>query len=201
MVQTYKLEQLIHESIESNENPLISRSKIKDFEKFSRYALNLAMLSEAQSATQTKSIMRQLALPSASFSTKREQGAKKLMITAYFGGAGGVEFSGNTKGYGGLTVPVGFEYSRGFAKGSASFMLSPLDFGHPVNQNINGGGNAPIFKDILSPGAYLMYGFKTVPVSMGMGCSYGPSLTSSDRRSRGRCFALLATDMPLFSFY
>lgn len=79
-------------------------------------------------------------------------------------------------------------------------MLAPVDFAHPVNQNINNkAGNSGQLKDILAPGAYLSHGFRDWPIVAGIGYNYGPALTESDRTSRGRCFAFVGLDMPLFN--
>lgn len=201
VIQMFKLDELIRESLREKENALIPATAIKEYERFSQYALSLATLTEAQSPAQTKSIMRQLALPSVSFAAKRVPDSRKLMLSAYFAGAGGLEFSGRSRGYGGLTVPVGFEYSLGRRSGSWSLMLAPVDLGHAVNQNINGRGNSAQAKDLLTPGAYLSYGVKNLPILMGFGYSYGPALTDPGRQNRGRGFAFIGTDMPLFNLF
>lgn len=200
-VQMFKLDELIRDSIAAGENPLIAAS-VKEYDRFSRYALSLATLSTAESPDQAKAVLRQLAVPPVSYAIKREVNANKVMITAYFGAAGGQEFiNGSSKGFGGLTVPLGLEYTRGYQKGSVSLLLAPLDFAHPVNQIVNARGSSAEFKDIFAPGAYLAYGFPDIPLLVGIGYSHGPSLTGDQQGNRGRGLAFVAMDLPLLNLY
>ena len=125
------------------------------------------------------------------------------MISAYFGAQGGVESTTNDggKGFGGLTVPVGFEYSYGLNNGSVSVMLAPFDFAHPVNQIINNSEGSADFKDIFNPGLYISYGFKKLPLLVGTGYSRGPSITEVQEGNNGRYFLFIGLDMPLFNLY
>jgi hypothetical protein len=202
VVQMYKLDELIRDSIKSGENPLIAAAAAKEYDRFSRYALSLATLSEAESVGQAKAVLRQLALPPVSFTAKREVGANKVTISAYFGASGGVEVVDRaSKGFGGLAVPLGLEYSRGLRNGSAGVMFAPLDFAHPINQVINARGSSAEFKDIFAPGVYLTYGFRELPLLLGAGYSRGPSLTATQGGNRGRGFMFLGMDLPLLNLY
>jgi len=210
VIRMFQIAQLIGESVDSND-PLVDKD---EYASFSRYAISFALLSEAKSADQVTAIMEQLALPPVSFFMKRKQGAHPFLITAYFAGAGGLEFDKRPKGYGGLTVPVGLEYSRGVAShvgcpalkkaldGSWSVMLAPVDFAHPANENINNAsGNTAQLKDIVSPGVYLSHGLKDWPVVVGLGYNYGPAVTQSQQSSRGRGFLFLGLDLPLYPLF
>lgn len=202
VVQMFKLDELIRDSIQSGENPLIAASAVREYDRFSRYALSLATLSEAESTTQAKAVLRQLALPPVNFAAKREHAANKVLISAYFGVGGGLEFlNRSTKGFGGLSVPVGLEYTRGLRRGSVSFMLAPLDFAHPINQIINSKGSSAEFKDIFAPGIYMGYGVEKLPIMLGVGYSQGPSLTTLQGGNRGRTFIFLGMDLPLLNLY
>ncbi len=206
VARMFQVFQLIDNSLNSD-HPLLPQ---EDYDRISRYGLSLAILSDAKSPDQAMSVMEQLALPSTSFLAKRKGGANSLFLTAYFAGASGGEIARQSKGYGGLTVPVGLELSHGLAQNhiwgllqkdsSISLMLAPVDFGYPVNQDINNYGGTAKWKDILAPGAYLSYGLKNYPVVFGVGYSYGPSLVGSDGIERSRCFAFIGLDMPLWSF-
>lgn len=202
VVQMFRLDQLIRRSADAGDNPLISKSELKEYEQFSRYALSLATLSDSQSVSQAKSVMSQLAIAPVSFSVKRDPGVNKLMLSAYFGAAGGIEYSGKSRGYGGLTVPVGLEYTKGLPDqyGSLSLMFAPLDLANPVNQNINKRAATAEFKDIFSPGVYLSYGFKELPLICGVGYSHGPSLTVAGG-NRGRGLLFIGLDMPLIKLF
>lgn len=164
-VQMFKLDQLIRQSIKSGNNPLISEKNPVDYERYSRYALSFAALSEAESSEQVQSIMQQLTIPPVNFGIKRHRGANMFLITAYFGLTGGMESTGteHRSGYGGLSVPVGFEYSHGLSEGVLSVMIAPLDFAQPVNKILNDEENSAQWKDIFNPGVYLSYGFKKYP--------------------------------------
>ena len=203
VVQVFKLDQLIRTSIESGENPFIDKSELREYNEFSRYALSFAVLSEAESKDQVKAVVQQLLLPPVSFAIKREPGARTFMITAYFGMQGGVEKVNNkdSKYFGGLFVPVGFEFSCGLKNGCISLMVAPFDFANPVNQIINSDEGVAEFKDILNPGAYLSYGFKRIPLVLGAGYSKGQALTAKADGYHDRYLAFLALDMPLYNLF
>jgi hypothetical protein len=203
VVQMFKLDQLIRTSIKSNENPLISVSDMQEYNRFSHYALSFATLSEAKSSGQVKAVMKQLTLPPVSFAVKREPHARKFLVTAYFGMQGGLEFSSNQgdRGFGGLAVPVGFEYSYGLKKDVVSVMLAPFDFAHPINKILNSSEGSAELKDIFNPGIYLSYGFKKIPLVVGTGYSRGKSLTEEGGKNDGRILVFIGLDMPLFNLY
>ncbi|MFH1521510.1 MAG: hypothetical protein ABIF18_00975 [archaeon] len=202
VVQMFKLDQLIRESIKNGENPLVSFSDMKEYNRFSNYALSFAVLSEAQSPGQVKSVMKQLTMPSVSFNVKREPDANKFMVNAYFGVQSGIESTVNdrVKGLGGLTVPVGFEYSHGLKNGGAfSVMLAPFDFANPVNKLLNNSKGSAVLKDIINPAIYISHGFKGVPVLWGGGISHGPSITGVQEGNTWKFFMFVGLDMPLLN--
>lgn len=207
VVQVFLLDQLIRESIQANKNPLLPADDFNKYDRFNEYALSFALLTEAQSSEQVKAIMQELTLPPVSFAVKRQRGGRKTMLTAYFGMQGGVESPDNElkKEFGGLSVPVGLEYSYGlnndFLDGAFSIMVAPLDFAHPINQIINNQEAAVEFQDIFNPGIYLSFGFARVPVVLGVGYSRGPTVTQIEQANSGRYFGFIALDMPLFNFY
>lgn len=197
-----QLSAIVQESINNHENQFISAVGQGEFDRFSRYALGLAMISDAKTSDQVKAVMGQLALPPSSFAVKRERGKDNFMVTAYFGGVGGVEFAHHSQGFGGLAVPMGVEYSKGTSKaGAVSLLLAPIDFGYPANQVINRQSGTATWRDILIPGAYLTYGVKDLPIVVGGGCSYGPAVTGTSGVNRGRCQVFLGTDMPLLGLF
>jgi hypothetical protein len=195
-----QLDQLIRDEIANENNPLKSITDMQEYNRFSKYALSFAMLSEPKDSIQVKAVLKQLALPPVSFGVKREPDVKKVMITAYFGAQAGTENGG--KGYGGLTVPVGVEYSYGLRNGGVvSMMLAPFDFAHPVNQIISKNTDNSTLKDIVSPGIYFAYGFKKYPLIVGAGVSRGTSLTQLHEENSVMYFVFVGMDMPLFGFY
>lgn len=205
VLQMHRLDVLIRFSIDQGENPLVNARNMEEYDRFVRYALSFAMLSEAESVDQVKSVMSQLTLPPVSFAQKRKTGLRTFMITAYFGIHGGVETlpGGEQNGFGGLTVPVGFEYNWGMKSGVVSLMLAPLEFAHPVNRLLNSEEGEARLKDIVNPGVYLSYGLKKLPIVMGVNYSRGTSLTggTDPEENRERYGLFFAMDMPLFNLY
>ncbi len=80
-------------------------------------------------------------------------------------------------------------------------MLAPFDFANPVNKIINNSSGAADFKDILNPGAYISYGWKKLPLLIGVGYSRGPSITEIQESNNRRYFLFFGLDMPLFNLY
>lgn len=196
----FQLDQLIRDKIVNDANPLKTITDLHEYNRFSKYALSFAMLSETKDPQQAKAIMQQLAMPPVSFGAKREPDAKKFMITAYFGAQAGTE--SGVGGYGGLTVPIGVEYSKGLRNGGVvSVMLAPFDFAHPVNQIIKNNAGTSSFNDIVNPGIYVSYGIKKYPLIWGAGISRGASLSQVQVGNNWQYFIFFGTDMPLFSFY
>lgn len=155
----FQIDQLIREEIASDANPLKTITDLHEYNRFSKYALSFAMLSDTEDPAQAKAIMQQLAMPPVSFGIKREPDNKKLMITAYFGLQAGAQSGAG--GFGGIMAPVGVEYSSGLKNGGVvSVMLAPFDFAHPVNQIINNNNGASTFNEIVNPGVYVSYGIK-----------------------------------------
>jgi len=201
VVQMFRLDQLIRKSIASGDNFVVV-SSTREYNHFSRYALGLATLSEAESPEQVKSVLTQLALPPVSYAVKREIGVNRFMISSYFGVSGGVEsVRGPEKGYAGLSVPVGLEYTHGWRRGCTGVMLSPVDFAQPVNHIINSQESSAEFKDIFAPGIYFTHGLPNQPIVVGFGYSYGPALTKVDEGNRGRGFLFIGLDLPLFNLH
>jgi hypothetical protein len=64
------------------------------------------------------------------------------------------------------------------------------------------------FQNVLAPGAYLIHGFKGVPVSLGVGAQYGPQVrkiadlgSEQELLSLWSARVLIAVDIPLFNLY
>ena len=208
LLKVIKTERVISDGVASNEvNPLNTSLDSREYQDFRRYALFFAQISEAESSSQVKALLKEVTLPPVSFGLKRKPEEYHLMITAYLGYAAGYEatpsdYEGDDyKGYSGVLAPVGFEYSYGRRHGdSFSVMLAPFDFGHPVNLKLEGKEESVDWSDIVNPGVYLAYGVKELPLTVGVGYSRGRAIRT-ESPSEDRAFLFFAFDMPLFNLY
>lgn len=196
-------ERLIREAIETGINPLGLSLQTKEYQRFRRYILLFAQLSDADSPEQVKAVLKEVTLPSVSFGMKREPQESHLMISAYLEYAAGVESATNQsdKSFSGVIGPLGIEYSYGLRSGnSLSVMFAPFDFGHPINLELQGKDESVEINDIITPGIYFTYGLRKKPLAIGIGYSRGRGIrTESD--SEDRILLFFAFDMPLFSIY
>lgn len=171
-----------------------------DFQRLSRSIMFFANISDSPSPDAVKAILTAYTLPPVSYYTKREHGYH-VNLTAYLGLAWGSnvgdvpEPDESTS----LFAPAGIELSKGLGNGtSLSIMISPFDFGYPVNQRLNGNDSDAKVEDILAPSITASYGFKGLPFTVGGGYQQGryvPSLSESENR----WLVFVAFDMPLFN--
>ncbi|MBN1632691.1 MAG: hypothetical protein JW917_00825 [Ignavibacteria bacterium] len=107
----------------------------------------------------------------------------------------------------GLTAPIGLELSKGFKNwGNLSLFVPILDIGAIVDFELNNDSTETTtnfkIENIFSPGAYLIYGLPSIPVSFGGGFQFSPQLGKitlegaeiGPRKLRWNVF--LAFDMP-----
>ena len=182
------------------EEQLEANQKLK---KVKHYAMFIAQLADADNADSVEDILKEYTLPVSSFLSKREAGKSSLMISSYFGYAGGrIEnedevTSSNSSGF---YVPVGFEYSYGLSGGSAlSFMFSPFDFGYPISLKMNGEEADVKLDDIVAPSVSIAYGISDYPINIGIAYQKGKT-TGANIKQEERTLFFIAFDMPLFSF-
>ncbi|MFC1747619.1 hypothetical protein ACFL2V_02310 [Pseudomonadota bacterium] len=171
-----------------------------DLKRLSRGALFFANISDSNNPKEVTSILKAYTLPAVSFYSKREVGAH-VHITAYLGLASGNYTSDAIKPDERTSIyaPIGLEVSRGLESGgSLSFMLSPVDFGYPVHQRLNGNENSSKLKDILAPSLTIAYGFNDLPITAGIGYQQGRHDTTINETEK-RWLAFLAFDMPLWT--
>ncbi|MCD0472323.1 hypothetical protein [Flavobacterium sp. JAS] len=125
------------------------------------------------------------ALPVGSSSLK-ERATSYYAINSFPGIIGGFEFSdqqprAETIGF---TAPVGlyFQPWGAFKKGgSLGIFLPIIDIAAPVRLRLDSNNDTQTlpefdFKDIFSPGVYLIYGFRNSPIALNLGMQYGPKL-------------------------
>lgn len=196
----------IKQQIESNPE-LRDRleEELEKFDKLSKYILFFSSVADADTADEVKSILRNYTLPSVSFFEKREEG-NHFMVTSYLGLSYNLdEEAGAEKTNNGIFVPVGLEYSRGVnwfsgSVRSASVMVSPFDFGHPVNLKLNDIEEDIEYDEIVAPSLTFAVGFKDYPLTLGLGYQKGRRLELTNE-SENRVILFFAFDMPLVSLH
>ncbi len=167
---------------------------IENLLKYGSFALAMA---HANSAEQVKKALEAVALPVGSSRIKRDHNYN-IAINGYLGVFGGGErmfalTENRDKWTAGVAAPIGITFSLGnihfLSKAdskkaggeSLSIMFSAIDIGAVTafrfadNRTELTPGSIT-FKSVLSPGAFLIYGFKRCPISIGAGIQYGPQL-------------------------
>ena len=201
-------------------------------EKVKPYALFMANMVEAKSEDQAKAALENVILPVGSSTVKKNvTGWGNFSVQSYLGAywntssAASNSFGTWTDKFG-VIAPIGVSWTPGFLslqeKGCFSLFISAFDLGAIVDYKLkkdstvanDGSKEEVIAKDyhiqlgqILSPGAYIVYGFPwNLPLSLGFGAQYGPGLSEIDAGSNTvltnpsvRWNAFLAVDIPLFN--
>lgn len=198
-----------------------------EIDKYLTFAVNMIMAEDAKSM---QKVLEAAALPVGSYRHKRRSSVN-ISVNAYVGGYytnrlredidSNPNLQYSSKHQVGLTAPVGLSLSFGklWSKGtdyghSLSFFLPILDVGAVVDWRLKGEeGDLPElkWKNILSPGALVMWGFKKSIISIGAGWQLGPQLreftkeegnvTAIISKSRFRFRFIIAFDIPIFNFY
>ncbi|QGK73183.1 hypothetical protein [Flavobacterium sp. SLB02] len=139
----------------------------------------------ASTAEDVEKAIDAFALPVGS-SNLKERATSYYSINSFPGVVGGWEFTSGEGPAGtiGFTAPVGFYFQPwgAFRKGgSVGFFLPIIDIAAPVRLRLDGSNDTQTlpefdFKDIFSPGFYVIYGFKNSPLAINFGMQYGPKL-------------------------
>ena len=155
----------------------------------SRYSFYVSFMCDflaAKSEAQLKNVISNYALPAQSYVAKR-QSKGYLSINAYAGFFGGQEWIDDPhltekwKTNLAFSAPIGIEYSRR-TRDSASISLfaSVVDLGAVVSFRLNDNQTNDLpdlkFENILAPGLGLYYGFRKIPLSMGLNVQLSPRL-------------------------
>jgi hypothetical protein len=186
----------------------------------------LVALSKAQTADDFSKAVEAIALPAGSAIIKRES-AVNISLNAYAGFFGGVErvYEENSDAFSAaFTVPIGIALSKSFGKpcegslnkcnksGSWTLFLSAIDIGAFTSVRFKDKDEALpeiTFKNILAPGAQLIYGIPKSSFSVAAGVQYGPLLrkvsdtanSTTNTSSAFRYGISLLIDIPLINFY
>jgi len=185
------------------------------------YGTFMADMAMAQHPEEVKRAIQAVALPAGSSRVKREYGFN-VSINSYFGLGLGNEVLTNSQivdnqsATVGLSIPVGVAISWKFnkqRKDSWSFFAPILDLGAVTAFRIEE-QNAPLpelsFKNVISPGGYLLYNIPKSPFSIGAGVQYGPQVrTISQTLDNGdiqllesgawRYMFMFGVDVPIFN--
>ena len=178
-------------------------------DKFVTYGVFMANMVKAESAGDVSAIIESVALPVGS-STLRKQSKFSINLTSYLGASMDLDATRS----GALTAPIGVDFGVGFGKaGSLSLNFTVLDVGAIVDYQLSADSSSIVSKitlgNILSPGAYVVYGFPyRLPLAIGVGGQYGPGLNSVSadgvsvvNAPTWKFRAFIAVDMPLMNFY
>lgn len=207
-------------------------SKQADNKKFFlKYGNLMASIVEAKSSEDVENIIEASALPAGSFRIKR-QSKFNVALNAYLGLFGGQEkINGldNSKSFvSGIAAPIGVAFSSGksnFFIGhedgkfkrekkawSTSIFLSVVDLGALAAFRFENDSIAQVptilLKNIISPGAFISFGWPNSPISLNFGCQIGPNLRevgiSNNEFSNHyywRFSSTICVDIPVFNFY
>jgi hypothetical protein len=161
------------------------------------------------------------ALPSGSFAIKRTA-RWNVAINSYPGMFGAMERTQFTDSLGAtsigwsktasLTVPVGLSVSRGSRKcGSIGLFFPIIDIGALTRIHLDTNANTAVipdftFKNILSPGVFVSYGFPKSALSINLGIQFGPELRRIENDEEKsyeswRIGAGLTLDIPLLNLF
>jgi hypothetical protein len=178
----------------------------KSFRNFKKYAMFFAQIAESEKPEEVKKILEAITLPQNSFFSKRN-GEMRLLLSSYLGLAYGYESINNKLSfknkniYYGLFAPVGIEFIICTPyRNSFSLLGSIFDFGPAVNAQMLNSKNKLQFKDILAPGVNLNFGFKDLPLTIGIGF-FKTRGVLTENNSEKRILFFVGFDIPLFNLY
>lgn len=209
-------------------------SLIGTIEFIRKYGLFIANMVEAKTPEEVQSVIEAAVLPVGSSSIKKHSDFN-VSIQSYLGASYNFSFKNNPAnawdGKVNVTAPIGVSFSHGFNKsGSISLFASLIDIGAVVDYEIkrdttftssintstqdttmvatiNSKNDYKVeLGQIFSPGLFLVYGAPwDMPLSLMVGCQYGPGLISISNESTDivkpslRWMVSLTVDIPWFT--
>ena len=169
----------------------------------------LADLTSADTEDEMAQILNNYVFSGFSTDMKKESGFN-LALNSYAGIYYGKEsdaVKNNWTRNRGFLAPIGLELSGGLKEwGNLSLFLPVLDIGAVVDFELNNDSTETttkfVIENVFSPGAYLIYGLPSIPMSVGGGFQFSPQLGKVNlngseigpRKLRWNIF--LAFDMP-----
>ena len=192
----------------------------------SKYGIFLTTLAEADSKDEMYEAIKTAALPVGSFRIKR-MAKTNVALNAYAGGFYGWDLQqDDTKtNYFGFTAPVGIAFSTSlgpkksgtipdqatqyFSRHSLSLFFSVIDIGAITAFKVTNDSTETLptitWNNFIAPGAYIIWGIRKSPISIGGGVQYGPQIKMLDDLNTDSFakwnFRLSCTvDIPLLNF-
>ncbi len=191
-----------------------------------KYGSFIANVAQAQNSDDVKNAIESIALPTGSYSVKRNS-KFNIALNGYmgFGYDWGNPFKLNPEGEKirddrnlnwNISAPVGVAISWGICpktkyKTSVTAFLSIIDVGSIANIRIN--GDSTVLKrtitisDIFSPGLSIILGIPKTPLCFSFGCVYKPQMLFDNKQSEFvgvpgmlRWNASLLVDIPIINF-
>lgn len=159
---------------------------------FNKYTKLMASVILAEDSDDIKEALDAVAMKTGGYMVKQKS-YFSTTVTFYPGIEYGTEQLKNdgiqdTDGtYLGANLPIGVEFAWGLPKqplglGSVGIFVQVLDLGAVLNYSLSNDNDDVSttqdfgFKEVLSPGAYLTLHVKNLPITLGLGASYSPSL-------------------------
>jgi hypothetical protein len=202
--------QLVNVCIDFIEESTPELTKETEFQRFRHYSMFLAQLAGAETQEEVSQILHSGTMPSVSFYGKRN-GDFNLSIGSYLGLETGLSWSASgdylykDRLFFGFFAPVGFEYSFHVQNCSLGLFASVIDLGNVVHSMIYNDNSEFSYRDVFSPGLYLVYGMNDYPISIGGGVNIGRTVkndpndaSDGDASMEKRVLVFIAIDLPLF---
>ena len=153
-------------------------------------------IASAPDAAGVQAVLDRVAAAPGGYKMKRASSKFYVRVNAYVGLTGGYETADARPSNGGLEratafgawVPVGVEIGRGrVGKGSLGAFFHVIDVGAVAAWRVRSAEvqskTNVTFKQIFSPGAFIVYGWPGAPLTIGAGVSYLPELRFAQQLS------------------
>jgi hypothetical protein len=213
-----------------NSNGELFKRFLKFISYINKYGKAISNIANAQNSDELKIIIKNYVLPSGSYAIQRTS-LSTFTIATHVGVNMGVEANGKWNHFAaniGLTVPIGFELTRGRKsdsktkyqylddKGKMNYLtgasrglfLQVFDIAAVVNYRLTSDtGSLPqkiLLKQIFSPGLSYNFGIKNSPFDIGIGIQYTPDLRKigNDLQANSyRFFIRFSWSKPLIPLY
>lgn len=174
---------------------------------FMKYGSFMAETIAAENSDEVAKVIETYAMPNGSSRVKRNSNFN-ISLNSYLGLYGGME---DGKSVFGIAAPVGIAFSHGWEKGSISLYITAIDIGAISTFRFNNEEDdvAKIYlREIISPGAFISYGFKQSPFSLNLGFQRAPLLkrvgssqNEVDLEHNTRVSLSFLVDIPLLNVY
>lgn len=174
-----------------------------------QYGAFMAAMISAENSDEVAEIIETYALPAGSAMIKRKSHFN-IALNSFLGIYGG--FENHSGGFYGVTAPVGLAFSWGNEKfGALSIFPALIDIGAIASFRFKDDDSQVgkiLLKEIFSPGLFLSYGFRKLPISFNLGGQLAPLLervgvvaNDYNIERNWRFTASIVVDIPLLNFY